>query len=161
MKTIKEDPTLIAILAILLAAAALWAVGCGGGGGAAYSTPTTPSSPAPTTPAPAATGANVTVAIVSSAGSGAFSPNPAPAGSGQTVAFKNNDGTMHHLVADNGTWDSGDIAPGASSKILSVNSATAFTFHCTVHPTMVGSINGTSAPPPPVQDPSGGYTYDY
>jgi plastocyanin len=165
MKTIKEDPTLIAIVAILLAAAALWAVGCGGGGGGAYSTPTTPSSPTPTTPAPTtpapATGANVTVAIVSSAGSGAFSPNPAPVGSGQTVAFKNNDGAIHHLVADNGTWDSGNIAPGASSKTLSVTSTTALTFHCTLHPTMVGSINGASAPPPPVQDPSGAYTYDY
>src|SRR5437773_1861256 len=160
MKTITDEVTLIAILAIVLAAAALWAVGCGGGGGGAYSTPTTPSATATPAATPAATppatgSSTVTVAIVGSDGNGAFSPNPVSAASGQAVAFKNNDGTLHHLVADNGTWDSGDIAPGATSKTLSVTSTNAFRFHCTVHPTMVGSINGASAPPPPTPDPSG------
>jgi plastocyanin len=165
MKTIKDDPTLMAIIAIILAAAALWAVGCGGGGGGAYSTPTAPSASTSATPAaattPATSGGNVTVSIVGSAGSGAFSPNPAPASSGQSVSFRNNDATIHHLVADNGTWDSGDIGPGALSKTLSVTSTNALTFHCTIHPTMVGSINGSVAPPPPMEDPMGGYTYDY
>ena len=162
IKSIEDEPIIYAIIAIILAVAALWAVGCGGGGGAAYSTPTTPSASTTTTPAtPAATGANVTVAIVGSAGSSAFNPNPAPASSGQTVAFRNNDGTTHHLVADNGSWDSGNIAPGATSNTMTVNSTSALTFHCTIHPTMVGSINGATAPPPPVQDPSGGYSYDY
>jgi plastocyanin len=152
MKTIKDDPTLLAILAILLAAAALWAVGCGGGGGGAYSTPTSPSSGTSTT------SANLTVNIVGSAGSGAFSPNPEPAASGQTVAFKNSDGLVHHLVADNGTWDSGDLAPGTFSKTLTVTSTNALTYHCTIHPSMVGSINSASAPAAAV-DPSGGYSY--
>ena len=170
MKTIKttlaDEPTLYAIIAIILAVAALWAVGCGGGGGA-YATPTTPSAStsASTTSAasttPAASGANVTVSIISSAGSSAFLPNPAPASTGQTVAFKNSDGTLHHLVADNGTWDSGDIAPGATSRTLSVTSGSALTYHCTIHPTMVGSINGATAPPPPMEDPNGGYDYGY
>ena len=64
-------------------------------------------------------------------------------------------------MADNGTWDSGDINPGASSKTISVTSTSALGFHCTIHPTMVGSINGATVPPPPTQDPSGGYSYDY
>jgi plastocyanin len=156
MKTIKDDPTLVAIIALILAAAALWAVGCGGGGGA-YSTPTSPSSSGSTT---STTSANLTVNIVGSAGSGAFSPNPEPAASGQTVAFKNNDGLVHHLVADNGTWDSGDLAPGTFSKTLTVSSTSALTYHCTIHPTMVGSINGGSAPAA-AMDPSGGYSYVY
>ena len=163
MKTIKsfeDEPIIYAVIAIILAVAALWAVGCGGGGGGAYSTPTTPSA-STTASTPAATSANVTVAIVGSAGSTAFNPNPAPASSGQTLAFRNNDSTTHHLVADNGSWDSGDIAPGAASKTMNVSSTSALTFHCTIHPTMVGSINGATAPPPPMQDPSGGYSYDY
>src|SRR3954468_3582287 len=165
MKTLEDEPTTYAILAIIIAIAALWAVSCGGGGGGAYSTPTTPSTstPAPSTPAPSTpvTSANVTVAIIGPSGSSSFTPNPASATSGQTVAFKNNDGTMHHLVADNGSWESGDIAPGATSKILTVSTSSALNFHCTIHPTMVGTINGATAPPPPTQDPSGGYSYDY
>jgi hypothetical protein len=31
------------------------------------------------------------------------------------------------------------------------------TFHCTIHPTMVGSINGAAAPAPP--DPGQPYPY--
>ncbi|HTL00816.1 MAG TPA: hypothetical protein VL243_01260 [Vicinamibacterales bacterium] len=165
MKTLKswdDEPVIYAIIAIILAAAALWAVGCGGGGGGAYSAPTTPSPAPTTTPSTGSTtSANVTIAITGSAGNTAFSPNPAPAAAGQNVAFKNNDGTVHHLVADNGTWDSGNIAPGASSGTLSVTSTNALTFHCTIHPTMVGSINGSSAPPPPTENPGGGYSYDY
>jgi plastocyanin len=163
MRTIKfkDEPTLVAIVAILLAIAALWAVSCGGGGGGgSYS-------PAPTAPSTStgsggsgSTGstANVTVNIVGSAGAAAFSPNPASAAAGQTVGFKNNDSTVHHLVADNGSWDAGDIAPGAT-KTVSVTSAAAVNFHCTIHPTMVGSINGATAPPDPTPNPSGGYDY--
>src|SRR5438067_6621404 len=151
-KSLKDEPTVLAIIAIILAAAALWAVGCGGGGGA-YSTPTTPSSSASTTPAATTPSGSVTVNIVGSTGNTAFSPNPAAASAGQSVAFKNNDGTTHHLVADNG-WDSGNIAPGASSKSLSVTSGSAVNFHCTIHPTMVGSINGATAPAAPTETPS-------
>jgi plastocyanin len=157
MKTIENEPTLFAILAIVLAVVALWAVGCGGGGGA-YSTPTTPSSTPATTPSPGGS-ANVTVNIVGSSGGAAFSPNPAPATVGQTVAFKNNDGTAHHLVADAGGWDSGNIAPGATSTAMTVSSSSQLKFHCTIHPTMVGAINGAAAPPDPTPNASGGYDY--
>ena len=155
-KALVDEQTLLAILTIILAIAALWAVGCGGGG--AYSTPTTPSTSSSTasTSQTAATSGALTVNIVGSAGNTAFSPNPVAATAGQSVAFKNNDGTVHHLVADNGTCDSGDIVPGATSKSVSVSSTTALTFHCTIHPTLVGSINGATAPPPPTQDPSRG-----
>jgi plastocyanin len=158
MKTFrfKDEPTLLAILAIMLAMAALWAVGCGGGGGS-YSAPTTPSSSSPTPPA--STSANVTVNIVGSSGSGAFSPNPANATVGQTIAFKNNDGTTHHLVANNGSWDAGNISAGATSTAMTVTSSSALGYHCTIHPTMVGSINGASAPPDPTPNPGGGYDY--
>ena len=126
--------------------------GSGGGG--------TSPSPAPT-PAPAAI-ATVTVNIdnsngLANKGTLSFSPNPASITRGNMVVWKNNDSTMHHIVLDDGSLDSGDIAAGASSpaKPLNVNTAT---YHCTIHSTMVGSINvATVAPPAPPDDPGPGY----
>lgn len=140
----------------LLGALGLW--NCGGGGGTAAPTaPTaTAAAPAPTAPAaptttPATTpgAATVSVSIVKSAGNGAFSPNPVKANAGDTVMFRNSDNTLHHLVLDDGSMDFGDIAPGASSRGLVLRNGNPMTFHCTLHATMVGSINGLTAPETP------------
>ena len=57
---------------------------------------------------------------------------------------------------DDGSADLGDIAPGATSRGFTVRSGSALNFHCTLHPSMVGSINGANAPePPPCNDPYG------
>lgn len=133
----------------ILGALALW--NCGGGGGSSAASPTSPS---PTASAPGA--ATVNVAIVASAGNSAFQPNPVRASSGDTVIFRNNDGLLHHLVMDDGSADLGDIAPGAASRGFTLRSASAANFHCTLHSSMVGSINGASAPnPPECLDPYG------
>ena len=133
--------------AALLAAA--W--GCSGGGGG--STPTAPSAP-PSTPTP--TTATVTVSVVGSSGNRAYQPNPVLAATGDTVMFRNNDATLHRIVMDDGSADLGDIAPGATSRGFTVRNTSALNFHCTLHPSMVGSINGASAPePPPCNDPYG------
>lgn len=142
----------------LLGTLALWS--CGGGGGG--STAASPTSPSPTASAPAPTAttpntpATVTVAIVASTGNTAFQPNPVKANSGDTVIFRNSDSVMHHLVMDDGSADLGTIAPGAVSRSMTLRSANATNFHCTLHSSMVGSINGASAPePPPCIDPYG------
>ena len=97
------------------------------------------SSPAPSpTPGPAA---NVTVSIVGSAGSQSFSPNPVPVPAGQTVAFRNSNNTVHHIVANDGSWDTGNLNAGSTSAAIAVPSAVSKPFHCTIHPTMTGSIN--------------------
>jgi plastocyanin len=145
----KDEQTMLAVLAIILAVAALWAIGCGGGGGSYSGTPTTPSTT--TTPAGA-----VTVNIVGTAGSTAFSPNPVQAASGATMAWKNTTSVVHHIVMDDGTVI-GDIAPGAT--VTSTLKGSGGNYHCTNHPTMVGSINGASAPPDPTPNSSGGYNY--
>lgn len=124
-------------------AIAMW--GCGGGGGG--SSPTAPSGPGGGTPPPAA--ATVTVSVVGSAGNGAYQPNPVRAAAGDTVTFRNNDSAVHRIVMDDGSADLGDIAPGATSRGFVVRSGAALTFHCTLHPSMVGSINGAAAPAPP------------
>lgn len=100
-------------------------------------------------------GPTVTVGIGTGFNTNSFSPNPVPASVGQTVAFKNNDATAHHIVLDNGSIDFGTIAPGATSQAMTVSSGSG-NFHCTNHPTMVGSINGPVPTAPPC-DPSYGY----
>lgn len=135
-----NEQMVMLVLAIILCVTALWAIGCGGGG--SYSgTPTSPSTatPASTTPAPS-TAPSVTVSIVSSSGSGAFNPNPVQATSGNIV-WTNNTSVSHVLVMNDGR-SIGTLAPG-TSVTMAVGAGGAY--HCTTHPSMVGSINGTAA----------------
>ena len=144
----------------VLGALALW--NCGGGAAtpsptapSATAAATTPPTSAPPTPTPPTT--TVSVSIVGSSGNTSFSPNPARANAGDTVTFRNSDGTMHHLVLDDGSGDFGDVAPGSTSRGVVLRNTNALTFHCTLHATMVGSINGLAAPetPPCVADSYG------
>jgi plastocyanin len=137
---------------VLAVAGALLLVSCGGDGSPSAAPPTTPT-PAPV-PAPVAS--TVTVSIVSSIGNGAYKPNPVMASTGDAVVFRNNDAATHHIVMDDGSSDLGDVAPGATSRSLTLRNANATRFHCTIHPSMVGSINDTVAPEPvPCPDPYG------
>jgi plastocyanin len=63
------------------------------------------------------------------------------------ITWKNTTSAMHHIVLDDGSVV-GDIAPGESSTPLRLKSSGG-NYHCTIHSTMIGSINGTSAPEPP------------
>jgi plastocyanin len=77
-----------------------------------------------------------------------FSPNPAPLPQGSMVAWKNSDNIVHRIVMNDGSFDSGDIAPGATSGAMRLTSVGG-SYHCAIHPTtMFGSINtATEAPP--------------
>ena len=138
------------ILLGVVSAATIAACACG----SASSTPA-PTTPTPT-PAPSAPAAT-TVLIVGSSGNTAFSPNPVQVAGGAQLTFRNNDSILHRIVVDGGGPEVGDIAPGATSQAITIQSTAAKTFHCLLHPTMVGSINGTSAPAPP--DPNSPYPY--
>jgi plastocyanin len=123
---------------VVIVAAAMWR--CGGGnpyGGGSSGTPS----------APTATGAN-TINIMGQRGAQSFSPNPAAISQGDPVAWHNTDNTTHRIVLNDGSLDTGDIAPGATSTgmRLATNGAN---YHCTFHPTMVGSINSSTGAPPP------------
>jgi plastocyanin len=125
--------------AVAAAGAVLIMWGCGGGS----------SSPSPAAPStPTNTAPTITVAIASAVGAASFSPNPVPATAGNTVAFKNNDpANTHHIVMDDGSGDLGDIAPGQTSKILTVKGGA--NFHCATHPWMVGAVNQAVPEQPP------------
>lgn len=125
----------------LLLAGALVAAGCGGGGG---STPTSPSTPS----GGGGTAATVTITITGQGGTLAFSPNPATVSPGQLVVFKNNDKEVHHVMLDDGTVQTPDIAPGATSAPVAMGTSGSKTYHCSIHPGMVGGFNGAEAEPP-------------
>ena len=125
----------LSLFGLFIAAATLvYQVGCGGGS----------SSPAaPTTPPPSGGGgASTTISIVADNGNQSFAPNPASVPVGQTVAWRNVDSTTHHIVADDGSFDAGLTAPGATGVTVTVGNGT-ITYHCAIHPTMVGTINGS------------------
>jgi len=126
-------------VAAVLAAVAMWSCG----GGSSYGGSSTPTTPSPTTPSPG----TVTVNIVGSSGNKAYSPNPVQVGTGDTLVFKNNDVTTHHVVMDDGSADLGDLAPGASKS--TTFRGVAGKFHCTIHSSMVGAVNESTAPEPP------------
>jgi plastocyanin len=113
--------------------AAFAASACGGGSSS------TPSTPSPTTTA------SVTIAITAINGNKSFAPNPVQAG-GLPVVFSNNDSTVHHIVMDDGSVDFGTINPGTSSSAKTIGAGG--NYHCELHPSMVGSINGAVAPDP-------------
>jgi plastocyanin len=129
------------LLAVL--AAAVSASRCGGGNSSS-STPTNPGN-SPTV---------VTVSIVGTRGNGSYVPDPVPTGSGDQVMFKNNDTITHRIVMDDNSVDFGSLAPGASSAAKGVGAGGPF--HCTIHPSMVGTVNGTVAPTP-APGSGGGY----
>ena len=132
------------LASIAVSALVLWALGCGGGGGGGGTT--TPTGPSTTTPIPTPTPVSTTINIVSSAGNSAFSPNPAQVPSGGTIQWRNGTADSHVLVMNDGT-PIGTLGPGAS--ITTTLSGSGGNFRCTNHSTMVGSINGATAPPPP------------
>jgi plastocyanin len=95
------------------------------------------SSPMPTSPS-----SSSTVSIVSGAAiltTTAYSPNPVVVARGTTVMWMNNDNTTHTSTADNGGWSSGAIAPGGTFS-TTMQTAGTFTYHCSIHPGMVGTV---------------------
>jgi len=127
-----------------VAVAALLAMNCGGSGGGGTN---------PTGPTGGGGGGGqsttVTISITGQGGRLAFNPNPAVVTAGQLVVFKNNDSVAHHIILDDGTVQTADIAPGQSSAAVAMGTSGSPTYHCTIHPGMVGGFNGSEAEPPP------------
>jgi len=111
------------------------AAACGGGGSSA------PTSPSPS-PGP------FTITVTRQNGAQSFSPNPASAG-GQMVVFRNADSIVHRVVLNDGSLDTGNIAPGATSAAMRMpNGGT--NYHCSLHPDMIGAVNPEVGGPPPM-----------
>ena len=98
---------------------------------------------------PTAPTSNVsTISILGQLGSQSFSPNPAFAG-GQMVVWRNNNGVTHRIVANDESFDTGDIAPGATGTMVQVP-PNGLNYHCSIHPTtMFGVIGAADGGVPP------------
>src|SRR5262252_9750457 len=110
-------------LALLATVTALAGAGCGS------------SSPAAPTVA-----ADVTISMVGDRGAQSFAPNPQTMRVGQTVAWMNNDTTAHDATQDQSRFGTGTISAGATSTPITMSTAGTFTYHCPIHPGMVGSL---------------------
>ena len=139
-------------LAAAILTFAAW--GCGGSGGG-YSS-SSPRAPTPTTSTPTSStpAGAVTVNITGQKADQSFSPNPVPMNQGGLVVWHNSDNAVHHIVMNDGSFDSGDLGPGATSAAMTLSGGGG-QYHCTIHPTtMFGSVNiATSGPGMPGASP--------
>ncbi|WP_127127841.1 cupredoxin family copper-binding protein [Georgenia sp. SYP-B2076] len=69
----------------------------------------------------------------------AFAPSPLTVAAGTTVTWTNQDRTAHTVTADDGSFDSGRIAPGATFQHTFAASGTV-AYHCTIHPGMRATV---------------------
>ena len=68
-----------------------------------------------------------------------FQPASISVAVGSTVTWTNNDTTGHTVTADDGSFDSGTVAPGATFS-HTFDTAGTFTYHCNIHPSMTATI---------------------
>lgn len=112
----------------------------------------TPTSPARAFGGGGGGGVFTTINILGSDSSGAFLPSPASVAQGSTVAWTNTNSETHRIVATDNSFNTGDIAPGATSGpvVLRTDGANYF---CAIHPSERGSINSSAGTPPPCVGP--------
>ena len=114
----------IALLIVVLCAAA-----CGG-------TSVSPTSQPAGQPAGGVGQADVTITSLK------FEPAQLSVSAGATVKWTNQDNVAHTVTSDSGDWDSGSLSQGQSFSHTFTQAGT-FAYHCTVHPTMKGTITVT------------------
>lgn len=76
----------------------------------------------------------------------AFNPSTLNVQVGATVTWVNKDSVTHNVVSDSGVFDSGNLANGQSYN-YTFNQAGSFPYHCSIHPSMKGTIVVTTGAP--------------
>ena len=69
----------------------------------------------------------------------AFSPSTLTVKAGTTVTWTNKDSVDHTITSDTNVFDSGNMGSGDTFSYTFTTAGT-FVYHCTVHPSMVGTI---------------------
>ncbi len=69
----------------------------------------------------------------------AFGPASLSVAAGTTVTWTNDDSAAHTATADDGSFDSSSIAPGATFS-QAFDTAGTFAYHCSIHPNMTATI---------------------
>jgi len=90
---------------------------------------------------PGGSGPDVTISILGDNGSNSYSPDPDTVTVGQTVAWRNNNGTAHTATSDAANaFGTGIVDPGTTSAKRAMNTTGTFTYHCTIHSGMTGTL---------------------
>jgi plastocyanin len=126
---------------VVAAAMSIALAGCGGSDNASPAAPSQPGGGG-------SSSASTTISIVRDAGNQSFSPNPGNAPQDATIAWRNNDTVVHRIVMNDGSLDTGNIAPGATSTVFTMRT-NGGNYHCSIHPGMIGSLRASSGQPPP------------
>src|SRR5512135_3562877 len=132
MRLLRPNPP--ARVAGLLAAAVLLLAACGATG--ATSAPSA---------APSATASAAASAPASAAGTSAsiidfgFQPASLTVKAGSTVTWKNTGAVAHTVTANDASFDSGHVAPGASFQHTFATAGT-YAYHCTIHASMTATV---------------------
>jgi plastocyanin len=101
-------------------------------------------SPMPTpSPTPTPVPGPVTIEIEGMDGGRSFSPSPASVTAGQQVRWHNVDSIAHTATQNGGGFDTGSIAPGATSAPITLTTTGTIGYHCAFHPSMVGTLSVT------------------
>jgi len=128
---LKKSKRGLGILAVVAGIAS--ALACSNGYG---SSPTAPNPAPPGSPA-----ADVTITIRGMLGAQSFDPNPGSVKVGQTVAWYNADSTAHDPTGSG--FATGLIGPGQTSQSVTFAAAGNVSYHCAVHPEMIGTLSVT------------------
>ncbi len=123
------------ISAALLAVVALVVVGCGGSTTTSTAATTATTSGGTETTAAGGGGGGSAVSISNFA----FSPASITVKVGDTVTWTNQDSATHTVVADDGSFKSGDLGQGATFS-FTFSKAGSFTYKCGIHPNMTGTV---------------------
>lgn len=91
------------------------------------------------TPTPVTSETSIPGNISVSIANFAFNPSTLTVPALTEVTFINNDSTTHTITADDGSFDSGQIAPGKSYTHAFEQPGT-FNYHCSIHTTMKGVV---------------------
>jgi plastocyanin len=119
---------------VMVASLIALAAACGG-----YSS-SEPSPVPPATPTPSGPSSAVTIpSNAETLGNRAYAPDSLSVDVGATVTWTNNDFVDHTTTSDGTGWNSGVVAPGGKFSVT-FQSAGTFPYHCTLHPSMVGTV---------------------
>jgi len=83
-----------------------------------------------------ATAATKTISVVDFA----FNPKGVSVSQGTTVNWQNTGTRTHTATQDAAFFNTGNIAPGTTSAGKVLTAAGGYAYHCTIHPSMVGSV---------------------
>jgi plastocyanin len=72
----------------------------------------------------------------------AFAPESRSVKVGDSVKWTNQDGATHTVTADDGAFDSGNLANGKSFT-FTFDEAGTFAYHCNIHQSMTGKVTVT------------------